>query len=50
MKGHVYPRGKTYTYVIDLPLDPMTGGQRQKSKGGFKTEKEAWTAGTDPRL
>lgn len=44
MKGHVYPRGKTYTYVIDLPPDPMTGGRRQKSKGGFKTEKEAWTA------
>ncbi len=44
MRGHVYQRGKTYTYVIDLPPNPLTGERRQKSKGGFKTEKEAWTA------
>lgn len=44
MKGHVYLRGKTYTYVIDLPNDPLTGERKQKSKGGFQTEKEAWTA------
>lgn len=44
MKGHVYQRGKTYTYVIDLPSDSLTSGRRQKSKGGFKTEKEAWSA------
>lgn len=43
-KGHVYPRGKTYTYVIDLPPDPRTGKRRQKSKGGFKTEAAAWAA------
>jgi len=44
MRGHVYQRGKTWTYVIDLPRDPITGKRRQKSKGGFKTEKEAWAA------
>ncbi|HEY9746131.1 MAG TPA: Arm DNA-binding domain-containing protein, partial [Oculatellaceae cyanobacterium] len=44
MRGHVYQRGKTWTYVIDLPRDPVTGKRRQKSKGGFKTEKEAWAA------
>lgn len=44
MKGHVYQRGKTFTYVIDLPSDPTTNERRQKSKGGFKTEKEAWKA------
>lgn len=44
MKGHVYQRGKTYTYVIDLPNDPLTGERKQKSKGGFASEKEAWTA------
>jgi len=44
MKGHVYQRGKTWTYVIDLPPDPVTGKRRQKPKGGHKTEKEAWSA------
>ncbi|UMY53169.1 site-specific integrase [Paenibacillus peoriae] len=44
MKGHVYQRGKTWTYIIDLPSDPLTGGRRQKTKGGFKSEKEAWKA------
>ncbi len=44
MKGHVYLRGKTYTYVFDLPADPLSGERSQKSKGGFKTEKEAWSA------
>lgn len=44
MKGHVYQRGKTWTYVINLPPDPVTGKRRQKSKGGFKGEKEAWSA------
>jgi integrase len=44
MKGHVYLRGRTYTYVFDLPADPLTGERSQKSKGGFKTEKEAWSA------
>lgn len=43
-EGHVYPRGKTFTYVVDLPPDPITGKRRQKSKGGFETEDKAKTA------
>jgi|GEM_PF-3737959 Site-specific recombinase XerD len=41
MKGHVYPRGETFTYVIDLPPHPLTNKRRQKSKGGFATEEKA---------
>lgn len=44
MDGHVYPRGKTFTYVFDLPPDPLTGERNQKTKGGFKTESQAWKA------
>lgn len=36
MKGHVYLRGKTYTYVFDLPPDPLTGERNQKTKGDSK--------------
>jgi hypothetical protein len=42
MKGHVYKRGKTYTYVIDGPADPLTGKRKQVTKGGHVTEREAW--------
>ncbi|WP_433921563.1 Arm DNA-binding domain-containing protein [Paenibacillus taichungensis] len=41
MKGRVYPRGKTYTYVFDLPPDALTGERNQKNKRGFKTEASA---------
>ncbi|RSK26535.1 site-specific integrase [Bacillus sp. HMF5848] len=41
MDGHIYQRRKTFTYVVDLPKDPVTGKRRQKTKGRFKTEKEA---------
>ncbi len=44
MKGHIYKRGKTYTYVIDLGKDPFTSKRQQKTKGGFKTKKEAAAA------
>lgn len=42
MKGHVYRRGKTYTYVFDGPPDPLTGERNQITKGGWATDKEAW--------
>jgi integrase len=42
MKGHVHKRGKTYTYVIDGPPDPLTGKRKQVTKGGHPTEREAW--------
>lgn len=41
MKGYVYKRGKTYTYVIDIGINPITNKRQQKTKGGFKTKKEA---------
>ncbi|MGG0813932.1 Arm DNA-binding domain-containing protein [Paenibacillus alvei] len=41
MEDYVYQRGNTWTYVIELPPDPLTGKRKQKSKGGFKTEEEA---------
>ncbi len=44
MKGTIYKRGATYTYVIDLGKDPITNKRKQKSKGGFKTKKEAQAA------
>jgi len=42
VKGHVYRRGKTWTYIFDGPPDPLTGERRQISRGGWATEKEAW--------
>lgn len=44
MQGHVYKRGKTWTYTVDLGKNPATGKRQQKSKGGFKTKKEAQAA------
>lgn len=44
MKGHIYKRGKTYTFVIDLGKNPITNKRQQKSQGGFKTKKEAQNA------
>lgn len=44
MKGHVQRRGKTYRYFFDGDPDPLTDKRRQVTKGGFATEREAWTA------
>jgi integrase len=43
VRGHVYRRGETWTYVVDVGHD-ATGRRRQTSKGGFPTKKEAQTA------
>ncbi len=43
MRGHVYRRGETWTYVVDIGHD-TTGRRRQTSKGGFPTKKEAQAA------
>ena len=38
-------RGNTWTYVVDMGIDPLTKKRRpQISKGGFKTKKEAQAA------
>jgi integrase len=47
MKGNVYQRGKTWSYRFDLPLDSVTGGRHQITKGGFRLEKEAEDACTE---
>jgi integrase len=39
MKGSVRKRGKTWYYTVDLPR--INGKRKQKTKGGFKTKKEA---------
>ena len=57
MEGHFYkpnckcPKdakkctcGATWSYIVDIGIDPKTGGRKQKKKGGFKTRKEADTA------
>ena len=43
MRGHLYRRGETWTYVVDTGRDP-SGRRRQKSKGGFRTKKDAQLA------
>ncbi len=44
MKGRVHRRGGTWSYRFDIDPDPLTGRRRQTSKGGFRTEREAWQA------
>src|ERR1700757_1593191 len=47
MKGHVYRRGKTWSYLFDIEPDPLTGQRRQANGSGFKTERAAWSACRD---
>jgi integrase len=42
MKGHVYKRGKLWSYLFDIDPDPLTGKRRQANGSGYKTEREAW--------
>lgn len=44
MKGYIRKRGKSYSYTVDVGRDPDTGKRLQKTKGGFKTKKEAQEA------
>jgi integrase len=44
VKGHVYRRGKNWSYLFDIEADPLTGVRRQANGSGFKTEREAWKA------
>jgi len=43
-KPGIFQRGNTYTYVVDIGRDPVTGKRIQKTKDGFKTLKEAEAA------
>lgn len=47
MKGTFRKRGSTWYYQVELGRDPETGKRVQKSKGGFKTKKEAEAACAD---
>jgi integrase len=47
VKGHVYQRGKKWSFMFDGPPDPLTGKRRQVTKAGFDSEKEAWSACRD---
>jgi hypothetical protein len=44
MKGHVYHRGNTWSYLFNIDPDPLTGKRQQANGSGFKTERAAWTA------
>jgi hypothetical protein len=44
MKGHVYKRGKKWSYLFNIEPDPLTGQRRQANGAGFNTEREAWKA------
>ena len=44
MKGSVIKRGETYTYIVDIGRNPITGKRKQKSKGGFHKKKDAEAA------
>lgn len=57
MEGHFYkpnckcPKdakkctcGATWSYIVDIGIDPKTGGRKQQKKGGFKTKKSAQLA------
>lgn len=44
MKGYVYKRGNTYTYIVDVGKNKENGKRKQKSKGGFLRKKDAEAA------
>jgi integrase len=43
MRGGTRKRGDTWTWYFDA-VDPVTGKRRQRSKGGFRTKREAQAA------
>jgi integrase len=43
MRGGTRKRGETWTWFFDA-VDPVTGKRRQRSKGGFRTKREAQAA------
>ena len=41
MRGSVVKRGRSWSYVVDVGRDPVTGRRRQRWKGGYATKREA---------
>ncbi|MGG0412579.1 Arm DNA-binding domain-containing protein [Peribacillus simplex] len=44
MKGTVKKRGNTWSYIVDIGRDPITGKRRQKTKSDFPRQKDAEAA------
>jgi Arm DNA-binding domain/Phage integrase, N-terminal SAM-like domain len=47
MRGSVYKRGSTWTWHVDVGVDPVTDKRKQQTKGGFKTKRECQAALND---
>jgi integrase len=47
MRGSVVKRGNSYTVVVELDRDPITGKRRQKWHSGYRTKKDAERALTE---
>jgi integrase len=47
MRGSIYKRGSTWTWHVDVGVDPVTGKRKQQTKGGFKTKRECQAALND---
>jgi hypothetical protein len=43
VRGHVRKR-RTWEFIVDVAVHPVTGKRRQKSKSGFATKKDAESA------
>ena len=41
MRGSVVKRGRTWSYVVDVGRDPVTGRRRQRWRGGYATKPDA---------
>jgi integrase len=41
MRGSVVKRGRTWSYVVDVGRDPVTGRRRQRWRGGYATKSDA---------
>ena len=37
-QGHIRKRGKTWSFIVELPGDPETGKRKQRWVSGFKTK------------
>ena len=44
MRGSVYKRGSTWTWHVDIGVDPVTGRRKQQTKGGFTTKRACHAA------
>ena len=41
MRGRVFRRGRTWSFVVDVGRDSSSGRRRQRTKGGYATRREA---------